>query len=279
VTLPAIADADGAGLSRTLAAFRAEGRFDMAFGGRVGSGSKAFAITGLCGAKTAALANLVIRRGQGLGGKSLLLGRPVSVTNYQQAEGITHVYDHAVRQENLETVVSLPVVVERVPRMVIYLGHRTQVGLGDRWFDGFSPMIRRLERDIAVEDEVGRRLELLVPTPETDLSRGDLQDIANELAELSGQIADHDLRGRLEALQRRLSGRTPRRPESVVQLSPRELDVLAEIALGCSNQQVADNLGLLPNTVKSYLKTAMRKLQAGNRVHAIVLAREAGLIR
>jgi len=279
VTHLAIADADGAGLSRTLAAFRAEGRFDMAFGGRVGSGGTAFAITGLCGARTGALANLVVRHGQGLGGKSLLLGRPVSVTNYRQAQGITHVYDHAVSQESLETVVSLPVVVDRVPRMVIYLGNRTQVGLGDRWFDAFSPMIRRLERDIAVEDEVGRRLELLAPTPVADLSRGDLQDIADELAELNGQIADDDLRHRFEAVQQRLSSRTPRHLESAVQLSPRELDVLAEIAQGCSNQQVADNLGLLPNTVKSYLKTAMRKLQAGNRVHAIALARQAGLIR
>ncbi|HEY3016892.1 MAG TPA: LuxR C-terminal-related transcriptional regulator [Nocardioides sp.] len=279
MSLPAIADANGAGFSRTLAAFRAEGRFDMAFGGRVGNGGNSFAITGMCGARTAALANLVVRHGEGLGGKSLLLGRPVSVTNYHQAQGITHVYDHAVGQESLETVVSLPVVVDRVPRMVIYLGNRTQVGLGDRWFDAFAPMVRQLERDIAVDDEVRRRLELLAPTPEADLSRGDLQDIADELADLSEQIADDDLRHRLEAVQQRLSGRTPRRTESVVQLSPRELDVLAEIAQGCSNQQVADNLGLLPNTVKSYLKTAMRKLQAGNRVHAIALARQAGLIR
>lgn len=281
MTLHAFADPSGIGLARTLAAFRAEGRMDMAFGGRVINSGASFTISELCGARTTSLQNLVVRSGQGLGGKSLTLSRPVSVMSYAQAQGITHVYDHAVRQESLETVVSLPILVDRVPRMVIYLGNRTQVGLGDRWFDTFAPMIRRLERDIAVEDEVRRRFELLRPTVEPGLSHTDLQDIAAELADLSGQIADAGLRERLEAVQERLSARPSRRPvaESSIQLSPREVEVLQQVARGCSNQQAADNLGLLTSTVKSYLKTAMRKLEAGNRVHAVALARDAGLIR
>jgi len=54
--------------------------------------------------------------------------------------------------------------------------------------------------------------------------------------------------------------------------------VLAEVARGCTNDEVAEALGLLPNTVKSYLKSAMRKLGATNRVQAVNLARAAGAL-
>ncbi len=269
-------------LARTLAAFRAQARMDMAFGGAVAPGATSLTITDLCGARSSALANLVVRSGAGLGGKSLVLGRPVSVSSYHRANGITHIYDHAVRQEHLETVAALPIVVEGATRLVIYLASRAQVGLGDRWFDGFTPMIRRLERDIAVEDEVRRRLALARPEPEPTLSPADLHDIARELQELTGQVEDDALRARLEAVSERLESREERRTAALtatVHLSPREVDVLAQVARGCSNQEAADNLGLLPNTVKSYLKTAMRKLQATNRVQAITAAREAGVLR
>jgi len=268
------------GLARTLAVFRTHGRMDMAFGGTVHPGGASFAITGLCGARTSALSGLLVRSGHGLGGKSLVLGRPASVLSYAQARGITHVYDHAVRQESLETVVSLPVVVDGVPRLVIYVGNRTQVGLGDRWLDGFAPLLSRLARDLAVDDEVRRRMALLQPPAEAPaLSRDDLRDIARELADLTGRVEDDALRARLEAVSSRLAATNPARRADAPRLSPRELDVLTQVAAGCSNLQAAENLGLLPNTVKFYLKTAMRKLQAGNRVQAITAARAAGLIR
>lgn len=272
----------GDGLARALAAFRSAGRMDMAFGGRVLGQGTALEISELCGARTRALANLVVRSGAGLGGKSLMLGRPVSVTSYAAAQGITHVYDHAVKQEHLETVVALPVVVENVPRLVIYLGNRTQVGLGDRWFDTFTPLLRRLERDVAVDDEVRRRLALLRPAHhEPALSPGDLRDIGHELAELAGAVQDEALRARIEVLRARVDPGSavpsPRRPS--VGLAPREVDVLRQVALGRTNREAADELGLLPNTVKSYLKTAMRKLDANNRVQAITAARESGVLR
>jgi DNA-binding CsgD family transcriptional regulator len=267
------------GFTRTLAAFRTQGQMDIAFGGAVAPGGTSFAITGLYGARTSALSNLVIRSGHGLGGKALALARPASVLSYPTAQGITHVYDHAVSQEALETVVSLPVVVDGQPRLVIYLGHRSRLELGDRWLDAFTPMLRRLERDLAVDDEVRRRMVALQPAPTAQaLSRTDLADIARELADLTGQVTDVDLRARLEAVHQRLAPTPRRRHDGAPHLAPRELDVLTQVARGCSNQQAADNLGLLTSTVKSYLKTAMRKLHAANRVQAITAARAAGLI-
>jgi len=291
---------DGGRLLRTLAAFRATGHSDMAFGGPVVENGTALDITALHSAQTRSLQGLRVRSGCGLGGKALLMGRPVSVTNYYDARGITHQYDGAVRAEQLETVTALPIVVDRVPRMVLYLGHRAQVALGDVWYDAFVPLVRKLEREIAVDDEVRRRLGRLrtlgpVPSPAAptaptspgvQLTRADLRDISDELADLAALVQDDTLRARLEEVRSRVEqGRGPgpadRRTSTgavPTALAAREIDVLAQVALGQSNRQVAASLGLVESTVKSYLKNAMRKLHATNRVHAVRLAREAGLI-
>ncbi|WP_408896195.1 LuxR C-terminal-related transcriptional regulator [Nocardioides sp. R1-1] len=289
------APTDGGRLLRTLAAFRATGHSDMAFGGPVIDNGNALDITGLHSAHTRALQGLRVRSGHGLGGKALLMGRPVSVTNYYDARGITHQYDGPVRAEQLETVTALPIVVDRVPRMVVYLGHRAQVVLGDVWYDAFLPLVRRLEREIAVDDEVRRRLGQLrglgrVSAPaapaEVQLTRADLRDISDELADLAALVEDDALRARLEEVRSKVEqGRSPaaapaprRTPTVPTGLAAREIDVLAQVALGQSNREVAASLGLVESTVKSYLKNAMRKLHATNRVHAVRLAREAGVI-
>ncbi|UUW89371.1 helix-turn-helix transcriptional regulator [Pimelobacter simplex] len=285
---------EGARLLRSLAAFRATGHSDMAFGGPVVDSGGALDITGLHSAQTRALQGLRVRSGYGLGGKALLMGRPVSVTNYYDARGITHQYDGPVRAEQLETVTALPIVVDRVPRMIVYLGHRAQVVLGDVWYDAFLPHVRRLEREIAVDDEVRRRLGQLrhlrpaTPAPPSDvqLTRADLRDISDELADLAALVEDDALRARLEEVRSRVEhGRAPAAPAArrtgrgvPTGLAAREIDVLTQVALGQSNREVAVSLGLVESTVKSYLKNAMRKLHATNRVHAVRLAREAGVI-
>ena len=276
-------------LVRTLAEFRVAGRSDMAFGGPVVAGGTAIDITGLHSANTRSLQGLRVRSGFGLGGKALLMGRPASVTSYYDARGITHQYDGPVRAEQLETVTALPIMVDRTARMVVYLGHRTQVSLGDVWYDAFVPLVRRIEREIAVEDEVRRRLSSLTSersaTAEVALTRSDIDDISDELADLAALVQDDALRARLEEVRHRVElGRT-RRPARALPaakvptgLAAREIDVLAQVALGQSNREVAASLGLVESTVKSYLKNAMRKLHATNRVHAVRLAREAGVI-
>jgi LuxR family transcriptional regulator, regulator of acetate metabolism len=160
-------------------------------------------------------------------------------------------------------------------------GSRTRVGLGDRWFDDFLPLVRGLERDIEVDDEVSRRLTRLRPAPTVEpgaLTRADVADICHELTDLAAGVADEALRERIERLRARVEGPSRRSTAPTVDLAPRELAVLEQVAAGCSNREAADNLGLLTSTVKSYLKTAMRKLHASNRVQAIIAAREAGLL-
>lgn len=54
--------------------------------------------------------------------------------------------------------------------------------------------------------------------------------------------------------------------------SPRELQVIAAVAVGFSNKQVAEKLGLAEATIKLHVKTVMRKLSARNRAHVAGLA-------
>jgi DNA-binding CsgD family transcriptional regulator len=61
-------------------------------------------------------------------------------------------------------------------------------------------------------------------------------------------------------------------------LSPRELDVLAQIALGCTNAEAAERLSLKTETVKSYLRSAAAKLGTRTRHESVSRARRARLI-
>jgi DNA-binding NarL/FixJ family response regulator len=70
------------------------------------------------------------------------------------------------------------------------------------------------------------------------------------------------------------SGRRPH-PES--ELSSREIDVLALLALGDTNQQIADKLCVSVHTIRAHLRSVMQKLGVKNRVQAAAYALNSGL--
>jgi DNA-binding NarL/FixJ family response regulator len=63
-----------------------------------------------------------------------------------------------------------------------------------------------------------------------------------------------------------------------ISLTAREIDVLKLISLGLSNQEISQKLFLSQSTIKSHITSIFRKLGADNRVSAINLARENGLL-
>lgn len=64
----------------------------------------------------------------------------------------------------------------------------------------------------------------------------------------------------------------------LVPLSDRQVELLRYVALGDSNAEIADRLGLAPGSVSSLLTTTFRKLNARNRNEAMFTAWKLGLI-
>jgi DNA-binding NarL/FixJ family response regulator len=63
------------------------------------------------------------------------------------------------------------------------------------------------------------------------------------------------------------------------ELTPREREILALLARGLSNQEIADKLVLSPKTVSNNVSNVLVKLQATDRAKLMLLAMEAGLGR
>jgi len=63
----------------------------------------------------------------------------------------------------------------------------------------------------------------------------------------------------------------------VIGLTPRETHVVALIAAGASNKQIARRLGLSMNTVKSHIRTAYRAMGVTSRTQAVLWAVDHGI--
>ena len=63
------------------------------------------------------------------------------------------------------------------------------------------------------------------------------------------------------------------------ELTDREREILARIAAGRNNQEIADQLFLSLKTVRNYVSNIYSKLQVADRAQAIVRAREGGFAR
>ena len=92
------------------------------------------------------------------------------------------------------------------------------------------------------------------------------------------------------AVTRRVIEEFARRPSAVepvaapvdprlATLTDREREVLEQMARGLSNQEIADRLVVAPGTVKTHVARILMKLGLRDRVQAVVLAYEQGLVR
>ncbi|QDQ92081.1 helix-turn-helix transcriptional regulator [Rhodococcus sp. WB9] len=275
---------DGDALRGELRSIAAHGLAPVLFGGEVQDGT--LHLSEFVGTRTNNLKGLAIPSRSGLGGRVVAQRTPVAVNDYGRSSTITHHYDRPVLSEGLRSILAVPVMVRGSSRAVLYAAIRDCAPIGDRTADIVVAASRRLGTEIAIRDEVDRRLEMM-KTLDVGGAGGatteELRDIHAELRSVAQTVADTSLQARLRGLSQRLAGilcpdADGGDEDPGVHLTPREIDVLSHVALGCTNSEAAQRLSVGPETVKSYLRSAMSKLDARSRHEAVVTARRLGLL-
>lgn len=66
--------------------------------------------------------------------------------------------------------------------------------------------------------------------------------------------------------------------ENKPDLTPRERQTLTLLAAGCSTRQMAELMGIAPETVRNHVKAMCRRLDVRSRVEAVAKARRAGIV-
>jgi len=61
-------------------------------------------------------------------------------------------------------------------------------------------------------------------------------------------------------------------------LTEREIEVLKQVAAGCSNKVVAERLSISEDTVKGHVRSILSKLNASDRTHAVTIALRRGFL-
>jgi DNA-binding NarL/FixJ family response regulator len=114
---------------------------------------------------------------------------------------------------------------------------------------------------------------LLKDTPPADLLTG-IRIIAAGEALLAPSITKH----LIEQYVRRPEPQTQLTEVQLDALTDRETEVLAHVAKGWSNAEIAAKLYVTPATVKTHLSRLLMKLGARDRAQLIIVAYESGLV-
>ena len=96
-----------------------------------------------------------------------------------------------------------------------------------------------------------------------------------------------NLLARIEAVLRRVNWQKEAQPKqektinknvNIDALTPKEKEVLALVAKGASNQEIADKMCVRDVTVKTHLNSIFKKLKVTNRTQAVLLAMQIDLV-
>ncbi len=276
-------DSDVDVVARAVTDLTRRTRFPVAFGGLLHDG--AVHVSAVAGARTHQLDALVVEAGRGLGGRAVIETRPRLTLDYRTAKGITHDYDRMVLGEGIATLFAVPIVVAGAPRGVLYCGSWGQAPVAEIAARPAFAIADEVAAELRIRDEIARRLQQRTDHLAGQLpaaAQEELRETYAELRSIAAGVQDADLRARLGRLEERLAALSA--AESAVDveletaLSPRETDVLACAALGSTNAEIGIALGVKETTVKSYLASAMAKLDASTRHSAVAKARRAGIL-
>jgi DNA-binding NarL/FixJ family response regulator len=101
-----------------------------------------------------------------------------------------------------------------------------------------------------------------------------IHEIMNGGATMSPSIAQKTMR-----LLRNPIEMASEKDKDLVELSPREIEILEQLSKGLKNQLIADNLFLSISTVKKHIENIFDKLHVHNRIEAIQKAKNNNYLK
>ena len=265
------------------------GKVPVVFGGLGGAaglggdrGERGIRVTTTSGAQTARLTTIVVRPGLGLGGHAWSSGHPEAVSDYARAVGITHEFDPQVLGEGIVGLAVAPIVVRNRISGLLYAGYRSELrrdGILDL-LDLLGREAGRVAEELLLRELVDERVaatQIAAALPAA--AHPDVAELFARLRRLAAQTSDPETARELrELVAGGLASGSSGSSGSSGLLTARQVDVLALVALGMTNERVGASLGLSVLTVKSYLRSAMVRLGAQTRYQAVVEARRLGVL-
>jgi Response regulator containing a CheY-like receiver domain and an HTH DNA-binding domain len=113
-----------------------------------------------------------------------------------------------------------------------------------------------------------------------DIRREELVDAVRVIAAGEALLAPSVTRRLIaDVVARQRRPRTGPAPAGLANLTARELETLRQIARGLSNAEIAAAMFVSEHTVKTHVSNLLAKLHLRDRVQAVVLAYESGLVR
>ncbi|WP_122816360.1 response regulator [Nocardioides pantholopis] len=109
-----------------------------------------------------------------------------------------------------------------------------------------------------------------------DIEADDLRRSVREAAGGRAQMSPGVLRQVMDRLARLPTRQA--REQSVAGLTERELEILTQVGLGLTNEEIGRALFLSPETARTYVSRLLAKLGARDRAQLVVLAHRAGLV-
>jgi DNA-binding NarL/FixJ family response regulator len=112
-----------------------------------------------------------------------------------------------------------------------------------------------------------------------DVQPAQLVEAIRVVARGEALLAPTVTRRLLDRFAHTLPGPPEKPPPELASLTEREREVLGLLAGGLSNAELAERLFVSETTVKTHVSSILRKLGLRDRVQAVVLAYQAGLVR
>ena len=139
--------------------------------------------------------------------------------------------------------------------------------ISDLATDGVAIIVMISSPELARDAWVAGARAVLLRDSDRNSLLAAISAVVNDLVVLGDSIAAHLLPG---------LGLSDRKPAE--ELTPRELQVLQQVAEGLPNKTIAFNLGVSEHTVKFHTNSIFKKLGVRSRTEAVVKATQLGLI-